>query len=112
MHFICIKFYYILYMYQVYQQEQYNSHMNNQESLINHQKGLAYEIQIRDHILKNNQCYLWSDCPETLLLEHKIINSHNDINNKKPSTHDKNKNIKQLGQWLSDQQNKYKKKLL
>jgi hypothetical protein len=41
--------------------------------------GLAYEIQIRDFILaEKNQCYLWQDCPETILLEHKIINSHND----------------------------------
>ncbi len=37
-------------------------------------KGLLYEIQIRDHIINklNKPAYLWSETPETLLLEHNI----------------------------------------
>ena len=42
-------------------------------------KGLNYEIQIRDYIITklNKQAYLWDHTPEDLLIEHKIIGSHN-----------------------------------
>ena len=26
---------------------------------------------------QTKQCYLWPECPENILIEHKIINSHN-----------------------------------
>ena len=43
-------------------------------------KGYLYEVQIRDYIINqlNKQAFLWSDTPETLLLEHQIIGSHNE----------------------------------
>lgn len=46
----------------------------------NHEKGLAYEKYIQNYIINNNncQCYLWSDTPETLLIEKNIIGSHNE----------------------------------
>ena len=51
-----------------------------------------------------------------MLPEDQWINSFNQVkdyideNNKKPSTKDKNKDIKQLGQWISTQQKNYQKK--
>ena len=47
--------------------------MNNQD------KGYLYEIQIRDYIINElkNPAYLWNDTPETILLQHNIIGSHN-----------------------------------
>ena len=42
-------------------------------------KGLLYEIQIRDYII-NKLCkpaYLWNDTPETILIQNNIIGSHN-----------------------------------
>ena len=46
----------------------------------NNIKGYLYEVQIRDYIINelNKQAFLWSETPETLLLEHKIIGSHNE----------------------------------
>jgi predicted helicase len=46
--------------------------------MLNQAKGFAYEKQIRDYILKSKQCYLWSECPENILIQHKLINSHNE----------------------------------
>ena len=42
-------------------------------------KGSKYEIQIRDYIINglNKIAYLWSDTPETLLVDSGIIASHN-----------------------------------
>ena len=56
-------------------------------------KGYLYEIQIRDYIIKqlNKQAYLWSETPETLLLQHKIIGSHNQARIKRKDNKD-NKN--------------------
>ncbi len=53
-------------------------------------KGLLYEIQIRDHIINklNKPAYLWSEIPETLLLEHNIIGSHNEARIKRKSNKD------------------------
>jgi superfamily II DNA or RNA helicase len=47
--------------------------MNNQD------KGYLYEIQIRDYIINElkKPAYLWNDTPETILLQHNIIGSHN-----------------------------------
>lgn len=47
--------------------------MNNQK------KGYMYEIQIRDYIINclKNPAYLWSDTPETILIQYNIIGSHN-----------------------------------
>ena len=46
----------------------------------NNEKGLLYEIQIRNHIRNslNKQAYLWVDTPETLLINSGIIGSHNE----------------------------------
>ncbi len=43
-------------------------------------KGFEYEKFIRDYIIKeyNVECYLWSETPETLLIEKNIIGSHNE----------------------------------
>ena len=45
----------------------------------NQTKGYLYEVQIRDYIINelNTPAYLWSDTPETILIEHNIIGSHN-----------------------------------
>jgi predicted helicase len=42
-------------------------------------KGDLYEIQIRDYIINQlgYEAYLWSDTPETILLDNGIIGSHN-----------------------------------
>ena len=45
--------------------------------MLNQIKGLAYEKQVRDHILQTKQCYLWPECPENILLQYGLINSHN-----------------------------------
>ena len=47
---------------------------------MNKQKGDEYEVYIRDHIINdlNKQAYLWSHTPETILIEHNIIGSHNE----------------------------------
>ena len=44
------------------------------------EKGEVYEIYIRDYIRNTigNKAYLWKDTPESILLEHNIIGSHND----------------------------------
>lgn len=46
---------------------------------INQQKGLKYEFYIRDFIRSqlNKIAYLWNECPETILIENKLIPSHN-----------------------------------
>jgi len=49
--------------------------MNNQE------KGLIYEKFIKNMIISklNKPVYLWNECPETILIENKLINSHNEL---------------------------------
>jgi hypothetical protein len=46
----------------------------------NNIKGYLYELQIRDYIINelNKQAYLWSDTPETILIDCGIIGSHNE----------------------------------
>jgi hypothetical protein len=46
----------------------------------NQEKGLNYEIQIRDYIISalHKNAYLWSDAPETILINCGIIGSHNE----------------------------------
>ncbi len=45
----------------------------------NYEKGLVYEKYIRDYLIKDGvECYLWSETPETLLIEKNIIGSHNE----------------------------------
>jgi hypothetical protein len=43
-------------------------------------KGDLYEIQIRDYIINqlDKKAYLWSDTPETILLENSIIGFYNE----------------------------------
>ena len=45
----------------------------------NQEKGLNYEVQIRDYIINElgKPAYLWSDTPETILINIGIIGSHN-----------------------------------
>ena len=47
----------------------------------NHTKGLLYEKYVRYFIINNlnKNAYLWNECPEDLLIEKKLINSHNDM---------------------------------
>ncbi len=46
----------------------------------NYQKGYFYEINVKNYIINNlnKQAFLWSEIPETILVEHGIIGSHND----------------------------------
>ena len=49
--------------------------MNNQE------KGQLYEKIVKDFIIQK-QCknaYLWNECPETILIDQKLIHSHNNM---------------------------------
>ena len=48
--------------------------------LSNKARGDLYEIQIRDYIIRelHKPAYLWHETPETILLEHGIIGSHNE----------------------------------
>ena len=45
----------------------------------NQEKGINYEIQIRDYIIndKNKLAYLWHHTPEDILIKNGIIGSHN-----------------------------------
>jgi len=47
--------------------------MNNEE------KGLLYERFIKNYIISylNKNAYLWNECPENILIENKLIQSHN-----------------------------------
>jgi superfamily II DNA or RNA helicase/molybdopterin biosynthesis enzyme MoaB len=49
--------------------------MNNQE------KGLLYEKYVKNFIINNihKNAYLWNECPENILIENALINSHNDM---------------------------------
>jgi superfamily II DNA or RNA helicase len=49
--------------------------MNNQT------KGLLYEKYVRDFIIQNlnKNAYLWNECPENILIENSLIDSHNDM---------------------------------
>jgi superfamily II DNA or RNA helicase len=44
-------------------------------------KGTLYEKQILNYIINilNKKAYLWSDCPENILIKNNILGSHNDI---------------------------------
>jgi superfamily II DNA or RNA helicase len=44
-------------------------------------KGTLYEKQILNYIINNldKNAYLWSDCPENILIKNNILGSHNDI---------------------------------
>jgi superfamily II DNA or RNA helicase len=50
-------------------------------ALSNHQKGLQYELYIRDFIRTqlNKKAYLWNECPENILLSNNLISSHNNM---------------------------------
>jgi superfamily II DNA or RNA helicase len=47
--------------------------MNNQE------KGLQYEIFVKKFIIHNlgKNAYLWNECPENILIENNLVDSHN-----------------------------------
>jgi superfamily II DNA or RNA helicase len=67
------------------------------------EKGFKYEIQVRDYIINklNTMAYLWSDIPETILINNGIIGSHNEhrlrrIYNKENSLQDTGIDIIQL----------------
>ena len=47
--------------------------MNNQD------KGILYERQVKQFIINNTNynAYLWNECPENILIDNKLISSHN-----------------------------------
>ena len=49
--------------------------MNNQE------KGLLYEKYIKDFIIQKigKNAYLWNECPENILIDNALVDSHNDM---------------------------------
>jgi len=49
--------------------------MNNQE------KGLLYEKYVKDFIIQKIGCnaYLWNECPENILIDNALVDSHNDM---------------------------------
>ena len=49
--------------------------MNNQE------KGLIYEKFVKYILINkfNKEVYLWNECPETILIENKLVSSHNHL---------------------------------
>jgi hypothetical protein len=44
----------------------------------NIEKGFLYENQIKNFIINNTNfnAYLWNECPETILVDNKLISSH------------------------------------
>ena len=49
--------------------------MNNQD------KGLLYEIYVKDFIIQklSKNAYLWNECPENILIDNNLIDSHNEM---------------------------------
>jgi len=47
----------------------------------NLQKGFFYELYVKNFILLklNKNAYLWNECPENILIENKLVHSHNDM---------------------------------
>ena len=47
----------------------------------NYTKGYQYEKQVKNYIINHlhKEAYLWSETPETILIENSIIGSHNDL---------------------------------
>jgi len=47
----------------------------------NQQKGLLYEKYIKNTIINifNKPAYLWNECPETILIDNNLIQSHNQL---------------------------------
>ena len=45
------------------------------------EKGLLYERYVKDFIIQNlgKNAYLWNECPENILISHKLVHSHNDM---------------------------------
>ena len=44
------------------------------------EKGYIYEVYVKNHIINNlnKEAYLWKDIPEKILIDSKLINSHNE----------------------------------
>jgi antitoxin component HigA of HigAB toxin-antitoxin module len=61
--------------------------------------------KLQDYVIgiKEFKMYTWNEKLE-------LVKKYIDENNKRPSTHDKDAQIKILGAWISHQQNNYKKK--
>ena len=66
----------------------------------NQEKGILYERQVNQFIINNTKynSYLWNECPENILIENKLISSHNhnriirkDIKEHKKRVENKNK---------------------
>jgi len=74
--------------------------MDNKNKLIK-----KYEL----YIFNKYQDLLKSGKNKDRLNNLELVKKYIDENNKRPSTTDKNNNTKHLGQWISDQQKKYKK---
>ena len=47
----------------------------------NNEKGLLYELYIKNFIIHNfkKNAYLWNECPENILINNNLIDSHNDM---------------------------------
>ena len=47
----------------------------------NYEKGYKYEKEIKNYIINDlkKNAYLWSETPETILIENGIIGTHNDL---------------------------------
>jgi superfamily II DNA or RNA helicase len=45
------------------------------------EKGLLYERYVKDFIIQTlgKNAYLWNECPENILISHKLVHSHNDM---------------------------------
>jgi superfamily II DNA or RNA helicase/ribosomal protein S20 len=86
-------------------QTQRKNYSKNCQIMKNKEIRTLWEEFIRDyseHFKSNKE--IWNDML-------KKVKEYIDKNGERPSTTDKNRNIKMLGQWLCDQQNKYSKKI-
>ena len=81
---------------------QQNNYRNNKYIMKNDEIRNEFEKFLNDYFeyLKSNE-EIWYD-------NLKLVKQYIDDNNKRPSTTDKNKNIKKLGIWISHQQQNYK----
>ncbi len=86
----------------VRQQTNYNKKKQIMKNNIIYNEWTNFITEYKQYFMSNEE--IWFN------ILYKVIEYINN-NKKRPSSEDKNKNIKQLGKWISEQQQKYKKKI-
>jgi hypothetical protein len=86
-----------------HQQDNYKkkAYIMTNEEIYNNWANLLNDAKYKQYFTSNEDNWM-----ETF----EQVKTYIDTNNKRPSKHDKDKQIKQFGQWIANQQNNYKKK--